>query len=390
MQANGPVLICPLNWGLGHAARCVPVVNVFLRLGWDVVVAGDWPVLGYLKGVFGATIQYQFLADVRVRYPSSGRFAVKLFMQMPKLLFALIREHLSIKRVIKSTGATLIISDNRYGVFSPKVKSIFMTHQLFIRAMDGYRWFEPVISRIGLWLIRRFDTCWVPDYEGSENLSGDLSHRYQVPGIQFIGPLSRFAAMDVVDEINPLPKDFPDDFILVLLSGPEPQRSILERMLYEQFLVASHCVVFVRGLTDKLPGNTKKSPVSGGLTTSKTLSDGRTRIIDFLDLPSKKMAYLIRNASLVISRPGYSTIMDLAVFGKKALLIPTPGQTEQEYLGRRMRDHEWALSVGQKHLHLSKHLSEAMQYKGIPYMPEKSGLLELAVRAIDNGSLSDE
>jgi hypothetical protein len=390
-KLTGTVLVCPLNWGMGHAARCIPVIWMFQRKGLNVIVAGDEPVLAYLKDEFGATVKYLHLAGFRVRYPSRGSFALKILTQLPGFIYNIWKEHILLNRLIKETGARLLVSDNRYGLFTNKAKTIFLTHQIYVKAPRCLRWTKPVLDHCNHWMIKRFDTCWVPDTDDSENLSGDLSQSIKLSGVKYIGVLSRFYSIDAAEEQNPLTAGFPDDFILVLLSGPEPQRSILEKKLMQQLRTSGDAVVFVRGLIRNSSGDDSNliahdDHIAHDYHCKNNESfDERVHQIDFSNLPSKKLAYLIRKSRLVICRSGYSTIMDLAVFGKKALLIPTPGQTEQEYLAKRMHAMGWALSVDQQYINIQKHIVEAEKYKGIPRKPERSDLLK---EAIDVGWIS--
>ncbi len=376
---KGTVMVCPLNWGMGHAARCVPVITMFQRYGLMVVVAGGEPVLHYLKGVFGTTVRYYCLPDIQVSYPVRGSFALKMLWQLPRVVYNIWKEHVFVQRLIETTGARLLVSDNRYGLFSGKTKTIFITHQLFIKAPHGFQWLESVLFRGSQWFIRRFHTCWVPDFYGAENFSGDLSHRRTLPGVRFVGPLSRFYDIDEAEEQNPLPDGFPEEFVLVMLSGPEPQRSMLEKNLLRQFCAIDDPVVFVRGLTYSMYDGPFHLNVQQDHMKGNIAPDANAMHIGFDRLPMLQLAYLIRRCTMVVCRPGYSTIMDLAVFGKKALVIPTPGQTEQEYLARRMHEQGWVLSVTQDHVSISTHLREASERKGIPRAPEKIDLLEHAV-----------
>ncbi len=376
---EGTVMVCPLNWGMGHAARCVPVITMLQRYGLIVVVAGGEPVLQYLKGVFGTTVQYYYLPDIQMSYPLRGSFFLKMLWQLPRVFYSVWKEHILVQRLIDTTGARLLVSDNRYGLFSCKTKTIFITHQLFIKAPQGFHWLEPALFRCSQWFIRRFHSCWVPDFYDAENLSGDLSHMRTLPKVRFVGPLSRFYAIDVTEEQSPLPDGFPEEFVLVILSGPEPQRSMLEKKLLRQFCASENPVVFVRGVAYNMSEGLFHLDALNDHSNEKMKPDANAQHIGFNHLPKEQLAYLIRRCTMVVCRPGYSTIMDLAVFGKKALVIPTPGQTEQEYLGGRMHEKGWVLSVAQEHVSISIHLKEACERKGIPRVPERTDLLEYAV-----------
>ncbi len=346
-EAGNKVLICPLNWGLGHATRCIPVIRAFQEADFDVMVGSNGRALDFLKEYLGSSVSYCHIPGIVITYPKRGGIFPGLLWQFPGFLFAIWKEHHALKRVISQTGVGLVISDNRYGLFSKKAKTVFITHQLFIRAPAGLRWVEPLVFALNHFFIRRFDKCWVPDSDGPVNLSGMLAHKRPLKHVTFVGPLSRFAAIDQEDEKNPLPADFPAGFVLALISGPEPQRSIFEEKLEAQCLINGRPVVFVRGL----PGDSAKKKPSRQW---------------FNQLPVQQLAFLIRRAQLVVCRSGYSSMMDLAVYGKKALLIPTPGQTEQEYLAAMMCEKGWVHAVSQRDMLIDRDLPLAVAGKGIP------------------------
>ena len=342
------VLVCPLDWGLGHATRCVPVIRALLEEGWQVVVAADGAPLAFLREELGDQAAYRRFPGKAIRYPSHGCLALKILFSLPALFLSVIREHRQLKTLIRETGARMVISDNRYGLWNKKVVSVFITHQLFIKAPGLLKWTEPLLRALVRFFIRRYDQCWVPDVEAEPGLSGELSHGKGFQNIRYIGPLSRFTGIPGSSLENPLPEGFPGDFFLVLLSGPEPQRTFLEEALSRAFEQTEWPVVFVLGQ----PGSSRKKSSRNRLT----MSHGST----------SQLAWLIRHARMVVCRPGYSSLMDLAVFGKKALLIPTPGQTEQEYLGRLLQKQGHAYCVDQGKLDLQKDIKRAERYSGIP------------------------
>ncbi|MFO7997892.1 MAG: glycosyltransferase [Bacteroidales bacterium] len=390
------VLVCPLNWGLGHATRCVPVIRAFSRAGAQVGVAGDGPALAFLKASFPKGVSFYRLPGKTITYSRNRggcSMVLKLLWQFPGLLYSVFAEHRRLRALIRETGAGIVVSDNRYGLYSTMAIAIFMGHQLFLRAPKGLGWMEGLINEVNHRYINRFHYCWVPDFPGPENLSGELSHSSgekpegaaaDAPSAparflavkkgppeytRFVGTLSRFSGMNPERLENPLPAGFPVSFYLVLLSGPEPQRGLLERELDSQFSKAGHAVVFVRGV------------VMGGSSDSAREST-KPKAIWFDHLPDPPLAWLIRNSRLVVCRSGYSTIMDLSVFGKRALLVPTPGQTEQEYLGRLMEERGWVACTPQDTLCLEWQLDAAGAMKGIPRLEDKGSLLAEAVEEI--------
>lgn len=360
------VLVCPLDWGLGHATRCIPVVRAFQSAGYHVIVAAGGGAMDFLKSFFGASTGFRQLPGKPITYPAGSGFFMKMLWQLPGLMLSVWKEHRIMQDLIHETGASIVVSDNRYGLFSKKATTVFITHQLFVKAPVWMQWLEPLMFAISQSFIRRFDACWVPDHAGRDNLSGALSHKRPLPGIRFVGPLSRFAELKQEEERSPLPEDFPADFVLILLSGPEPQRSIFEKLLADQVQHCKKAVVFVRGVAGR----------------EVVMRPGE---VWFNQLPVQQLAFVIRKSALVVSRPGYSTVMDLSVFGKKALMVPTPGQTEQEYLGVMMKERGWVHMARQQDVRLDCDLARASDCKGIPKIidqesPAPDILLEEVVR----------
>jgi predicted glycosyltransferase len=190
-----------------------------------------------------------------------------------------------------------------------------------------------LIRYVNYWFIKKFDECWIPDFEGTVNLAGILSHPKKLPeNACFIGPLSHLNLQ--ISKVNLAPEINSDYDILLILSGPEPQRSILEKNLLEQLITTSYSCLIVKG-----------KPLENSFARSAKIS-----IISHLN--SSQLARLIVKTPVVISRSGYSTIMDMISLKKSAILIPTPGQTEQEYLAQYVMKNKWFYCVSQDKFNL--------------------------------------
>jgi uncharacterized protein (TIGR00661 family) len=340
------ILVCPLNWGLGHATRCIPLIRQLMERNCRVVVAASGASLKLLQQEFGSWVEYKEFPGKEISY-SLGRFMIlKLTTQLPAFLYSIYKEYRWIQKQVKHIKPDIIISDNRYGARSGAAVSVFMTHQLFVRMPPRLRLFQGLANRINHMFIRAFNHCWVPDFSDAPGLSGDLSHRRQLPFVQFIGPLSRFLAIENYKGSG-VSDRLPRDFILVILSGPEPQRSLLEEKLKDE--LSEEVLVGFRAVPGKM--QLEKS--------------GNHYWFDHgnVDL----MGWCMKNCRLVISRSGYTTLMDLAVFGKKAVLIPTPGQTEQEYLAGLFSRQKYSVSFDQKDLSgIREALAECETLAGVP------------------------
>lgn len=390
LQNNQPplVLVCPLDWGLGHATRSVPLIRAFLSAGARVIVAADGDALAFLKQSFPHGVGFRILPGKAVVYPRSSKrlsLVVRLIRQLPGLLVSVKREHAHLRKLIRETGARFVVSDNRYGLYSDLATCVFVGHQVHLRAPGALRWAGFMANGLNHWLISRFRHCWVPDFAGPDNLSGELAHRARgrkpqtLKNLRYIGPLSRFAGLAANETVCPLPEGFPPSFYLVMLSGPEPLRSLLEEELNRQFARLNHAVVVLRGVVGQ-GGAPRSKNVALRHNADVRQSQDPQAVIRFDHLGDEPMAWLIRHARLVICRSGYSTLMDLAVFGKKALVIPTPGQTEQEYLGLRMEKKGWVCCVPQSGFSLHVQVKKAESLPGIPRQAGSEKMLEELVQ----------
>jgi len=341
------VLIAPLDWGLGHATRCIPVIDELLRQKFIVILAGNGASLSLLRLEFPTLPSYSLPAYDPV-YTTSNTLIWKMAAQVPKFLRAILSEQAAVDRIAEDEKIDIIISDNRYGCWSTRTKNIFMTHQVQILMPPGAGWLTRPVNWLNQKAIRKFDRCWIPDTDGKDNLSGILSTPFRY-SIDFIGSLSRFSSVKGSEKKYD---------VLILLSGPEPQRSIFERLVADQLEnVSSLHIAVIRGTHLK---RTLEYPAS-------------VTVVDFAS--STTVGEMMRGAEVVIARSGYSTLMDLAALRKKAIFIPTPGQTEQEYLAHRMEKQGIAWFSPQKHFRLSDALAMATRYTGFTAEVKDANLL---------------
>ena len=318
MQPKKRVLIAPLDWGLGHATRCIPVIRELIAQGFTVLLAAENECKILLEKEFPA-LEILPLAGYRVTYSKNKHFFfLKMLRQYPKVSTAIRKENAWLKKIVKEKKIDIVISDNRYGLYCTEAYCIFITHQLFIKTGNAFS--EKIAQKINYRYINPFNECWVPDIKNKNGLAGELSHPEKMPDlpVKYIGPLSRFKKYEVDPTIE----------IIAILSGPEPQRSILENILLKQLEFYGEKAVLVRGL----PGE-------------HIIPPSKNRIINHL--PANELNELILSAKIIIARSGYSTIMDLAILQKKAILVPTPGQTEQEYLAEILAEKKFCVSADQ-------------------------------------------
>lgn len=341
------VLVSPLDWGLGHAARCIPVINELAAEGHKISIAGHGRSLIMLKKEF-PLLDCIELKGFSPSYPAGSNMVLHLLLRLPWFLFMLIHEHYQLKKLIATHKFDVIISDNRYGLWNAKTYNIIITHQIMIKVPDWLSFAEYFLYGVSRLFINRFDACWIPDGAHAPGLSGDLSHKYDLSKkCIFIGPLSRFTCSETATDTVVKNK------IVAIISGPEPQRSIFESLLARQLTELNLPAIVVGGKPEAV---------------KVLVSTAHLTVLPYLQ--SDELQLIIRSAALVICRSGYSSIMDLQAIGAKALLVPTPGQTEQIYLAKLHAEAGTVLYRLQKDLNLETDMAEALKFPG--FVPRSS------------------
>lgn len=341
------ILVAPLDWGLGHATRCIPIIRYLIEKNIEVTIGADKRPLELLKKEF-PSLEFVTIPGYEINYSSNGSMILKMALSIPKILAGIKSEHELLKKIIKEKNIDAVISDNRHGLWSNEVPCIFITHQIMIKSPFA----EKLLYKLNIHFIKKYTECWIPDFEGTENLSSDLSHKMSLPGNAFfIGPLSRFRPSFA--PLLPRGGDRGGHELLVILSGPEPQRSVFEEKILSQLKLTNYKTLLVRGIPEKR----EEMQISENI-----------KMVSHLD--SEKMQEAIMDSKIIFSRSGYSTIMDLAILDKKAIFIPTPGQTEQEYLAGNLMEKGIAYCVKQNKFNLQKALKESEKYKGFVLIEE--------------------
>jgi len=303
------------------------------------------------------TLRFVNLPGYRLRY---GRKSVittlKIFFQIPKILIQINRENRWLNIFLRRESIDAIISDNRYGLHSKKIISVFITHQLQIKTPFG-KITDKILQKLNYRYIDKFSTCWVPDFKNNNSLAGKLSHPGIFPGIpvHYIGLLSRFAKKETSAFYK----------ILILLSGPEPQRTILENIILNDLKLYNEKTILVRGL----PEEKKIITVSSNVEVHNHLS-------------ATELNEKICQSEIVICRSGYSTIMDLARLRQKSIMTPTPGQTEQEYLAEYLFKKKLVLKINQKDFSLAQAIEAAGKFPYKEFEEKNSNLLEEAINKL--------
>ena len=339
---EGRVLVAPLDWGLGHATRCVPIIEGLLAEGHEVVIAADGYPLKFLRREFPHLDWVKF-EGLKVRYADGQSQVGAMLRQLPRFLRDIWREHQRLKEIVKMYDVDMVVSDNRFGLWCKGVRSVYMTHQLMVKMPRGLEWMEWGVWRFHRWFIKHYDECWVPDIEGEGNLSGDLSHKYPLlENTKFIGVLSRFSREKVVWEdvrVEAEALDLKERYdVVAVLSGPEPHRRNLEVEIssIHNFLTKDSKTIGSQFTIHNCPsiafGSESLLIVQGLPADDLRLAEHRDGVDYIPHLQTELLQWYMQEAKEIVCRSGYSSIMDLYTIGRKAHLIPTPGQTEQEYL----------------------------------------------------------
>lgn len=331
------ILLAPLDWGLGHATRCIPIISTLIQQNCTVIVAADGPVKNLLQKEF-PNVQFIELKGYRIQY-SRYKFwmPVKIVLQLPKILYRIYAENRWLEKAVNANKIDAVIADNRMGLFHKNIPCVYITHQLTIKT--GNRFTEKIAQKIHYHFIDKFWACWVPDAGRDLNLAGALSHPAILPKVPvtYLGPLSRFEKKEAESKYD----------LCIILSGPEPQRTVFEKIILNDLHKIQGRIFLVRGL-----------PLE---TEIPELNNSSIKIKNHL--PADELNNIILQSKIIISRCGYSTVMDLVKMQKNAILVPTPGQTEQEYLGGYLQEQKIFYCVDQKIFSLAEAIKNAADFE---------------------------
>jgi len=302
------VLVCPLGWGLGHASRLIPIIARLQKEGFEVFTAGDEPQMQFISSFF-PDIKTLIFPSFKVRLSKGSNQLLPILVIAFKLPYHIISDHFILSRIVKEYGINLIISDNRYGLWHKNLKTVLITHQLRVLIPKPFRFLEPVGELFVRYFAQKFTYCWVPDFPEEINLAGKLSHPSKIPSnSRYIGFLSRFS--DYKNE------NYSQTWDLVgIVSGPSPQREILINLIANLAKQKNLKTLIIKG-----------KPEEGSTIIENDGVFYAGHLNDYFFVKT------LRSTKHLIARAGYSTIMDLSALGIGGLIIPTPGQAEQEYL----------------------------------------------------------
>lgn len=335
ISQNAKILVAPLDWGLGHATRCIPLIEALIT-GYNarITVAANGPQKAIIQEAFPG-ITFLSPPSNRIKYHKNRAATVAgLVLAVPGILQKIRAEAQWLEDILARESFDIIISDNRYGFAHRTIPSYLVTHQLLVKSAFG-----PAIDRLlqgRLYkMVNRFTECWVPDLETEPSLAGELSHPRVFPAIpvRYIGPLTRLTSPEPTGKTQ----------LLVLLSGPEPQRTIFENLVVTQW--------------KRRPG--KSLVLVRGLPLDEKQLESLPNCRCYNHLPADGFSQEVANAEKILCRSGYSSIMDLIPLKKNCIMVPTPGQTEQEYLAKYLGSQGVIKAVDQKNLQLDELLESA-------------------------------
>ena len=343
MVQNKKILFAVMGWGLGHVTRSIPLIDS-LSDDNEIILASNGNAIKLLEANYPRLKILQY-PDYAVNYPRyKSLLILSIISQLPQICFQMYREYKITQKLVVEEKIQIIISDSRYGVFSQSTPSFFITHQLRFQLTGLLKPLELLGEKINFFLFKKFTSILVIDNAGKLNLSGALSHNYYrvANNLQFIGPFSSINKAESKTDID----------VLVSISGPEVQRTLFENIIMRQ--IAS------------LPG--KKVIVLGKPEEDESVqSEHNLKIYNHVTRTT--MNQLMNRAKVVVCRSGYSSVMELAALQKKALLIPTPGQTEQEYLAQYLHRMRFFYTVSQHKLNLCQDIKKCYEPDNISKVP---------------------
>ena len=361
MNKRHNILICPLEWGLGHAARMIPVVSKLLDMDQNVLIgSGEEHLNFFRKELPGLT--YIDFPGFKPSYSRHLPQYIPLLLKTPLLLFHVIREHYRLKSIINDYTIDIVISDNRFGLWNRNIRTAYVTHMPLIPFPKPFRFLEFIGISLHRSLIRKYSLCFIPDLPGHINLTGRLSHDIRLPGnVRYAGILSRFPAkaQSSTSNLSEIQHN------TVILSGPEPQRSVFRQKVLSLLKDEKILTVILEGK----PGKEDEKIRTGNFAFCSHLA-------------SPEMQQMILSAEKIITRAGYSTIMELVSLNRSALLVPTPGQTEQEYLAEYLSSKGMFTSCRQSKLNEGRYLYEGSENWPAEITEQSSLLLDNALKEL--------
>lgn len=358
-------MVAPLNWGLGHATRCIPIIHWLIEQNCQVIIGTNGKAGKLLQQEF-PKLDYVETPGTEIRYSQNKIFfPFLLIWQMPKFLKQIRDEKNWLGQQIAKWKLDAVIADNRYGMNNPSIHSVLISHQLLIKTGQGV-WMDRLLQKIGYRLLNKFKEVWVPDYKGSWALAGELSNPKLLPTAptRYIGVLNRFRHTSSKAPASQ------QAHLLFLISGPEPQREIFEKLIVQSLSSFTGSFTLIKGKPEVASGST------GAPADTLPLLYGVIRANIYEHLDSAALQNEIEKATLIICRSGYTSLMELLPQQKKLVCVPTPGQPEQEYLAIHCEQKKWAARLTQEKFSIEGAIALGEQFPYQPYTPITESLAQ--------------
>ena len=341
---NKKVLIAPLDWGLGHATRCIPIIKQLLQQQCIVTIAATGIIRDTLMAEF-PLLTYTAIPNYNIKYGyTSLATTIKYLTQLPKIKRTIQEEHLWLQQQQQLHNYEIIISDNRFGLYHPTATTIFITHQLQPLSPLG-KLGNMLLQAINYYYINKYNQCWVYDSAAPQALAGKLSNPTKLPKVP-ISYLGNSTRLQLLPNANLVYK------AAIILSGPEPQRTILERIILTQLSSSAPAeqypkkIILVRGLP----------------STSQPITNYNPNITIINYANSLQLNTIIASSQYIICRSGYTSVMDYLLLHKQCIFIPTPAQSEQQYLATYCAKKQWAICYKQDNFNLTAALTKASNF----------------------------
>jgi len=343
------------DWGIGHATRDIPLITELLKTN-QVHIISTGRALKLLKDHFGDECRYYDVPSVYPPYTKTPFFKMKFVFLLLKIIRSLqyARER---SRKIIDAKFDMVISDCRYDIYDNPDNSYLINHQLRFNIPFGA---ERIFERWLAGRMQKYKYVIVPDFE-QKNLSGKLSHNLRYISrekIKYIGILSHLAKINLAQDID----------YFISISGPEPQRTVFQKKIILQLNQLEGKIVIAGGNPDST-----KAAFSVQRRAYRKLNAVRYTLYAYLR--AEQQQNIMNRAKFIIARPGYTTVMELAELNKnRVLFLPTPGQTEQEYLADYYERKKYFHHVSQYRLKLKKAIEESRDFRGFdpPWKTEQS------------------
>jgi len=338
------ILFAVHDWGLGHATRSLVLIRALVQRGDAVtILMAESPGLALLRAELGDACEFYPYEDIPKpfsRYPAV--FYFRMSCSVPQIWLRFTLEQRLTERLVRERRLDAVVSDSRLGVWSREAPSYCVFHSLRQIIPGRPRQLERIVERAQRYALRGYRAILVPDVEGDDALAGDLAHDLDVDWrgkLVYIGPLSELQPNGAAEDID----------YFFSISGVEPHHT----MLAERVLAA-------------LPALRGRSVVALGRpgSAADVRTVGNATIHGYLD--RRAQGEMLARARVIVGRSGYTTLMEAAGFGKRALFVPTPGQSAQEYLAKFHCERGRVFSTVQSALDIACDLARAEAASGLP------------------------